>query len=162
MPGPTPSQTIGPFFGFAMPFAEDGHAVAPADPAAIRVEGSVVDGVGSPVPDALVEVWAEGQFARRRTDPEGAFDVVVRKPVGEDGAPRLEVFVFARGLLRHLWTRLYFPDEGSANAVDPLLDCVEERRRSTLIAAEDGGALRFDIRLQGDGETVFLQLPDSA
>jgi protocatechuate 3,4-dioxygenase alpha subunit len=162
MPGPTPSQTIGPFFGFALPFAEDRHAVAPSDPAAIRVQGTVVDGAGSPVPDALVELWAEGQFARRRTDPEGAFGVVVRKPVGRDCAPHLEVFVFARGLLRHLWTRLYFPDEVVANAADPLLDGVEERRRSTLIAAEDGGALRFDIRLQGDGETVFFELPDGA
>ena len=162
MCGPTPSQTIGPFFGFAMPFTDDAHAVAPSDPGAVRVDGVVVDGAGAPVPDALVELWADGQFARRRTDPEGAFNVVVRKPDGSAGTPHLEVFVFARGLLWHLWTRLYFPDEAPANAADALLGRVEEERRSTLIAVEEGGVLRFDIRLQGEGETVFFELPEGA
>ena len=71
-------------------------------------------------------------------------------------APHLNVTVFARGLLRHLVTRMYFPDEPAANSADPVLKVVEPKRRSTLVAREDGGVLRFDIHLQGERETVFF------
>jgi protocatechuate 3,4-dioxygenase alpha subunit len=76
----------------------------------------------------------------------------------EDEAPHLNVTVFARGLLRHLATRMYFPDEDAANASDRVLNEVDPNRRGTLIAQSDGGVLRFDIRLQGESETVFFQL----
>jgi protocatechuate 3,4-dioxygenase alpha subunit len=157
---PTPSQTAGPFFGFAMPFAGD-HLAVPADaPGAVRVEGQLLDGAGEPVPDGLLEAWQGDQFARSGTDPEGLFHFVVRKPApGPDGqAPHLEVTVFARGLLRHLPTRMYFPDEGEANAADPTLQRVPEERRHTLVARDDAGVLRFDVRLQGEDETVFFAL----
>ncbi len=157
MPAPTPSQTVGPFFGFALPFEND------ADPAgeagdAIRVEGQVLDGAGEPVPDALVEASQGEQFARCRTDWEGAFHFSVRKPAGSDGAPYFEIMVFARGLLRHLYTRMYFPDEQDANRADRVLQLVDEARRHTLIASQDADIVRFDIRLQGESETVFFAL----
>lgn len=157
---PTPSQTVGPFFGFALPFDGDHQAVDATAPDAVRIEGQLIDGAGAPVPDGLLEAWHGDQFARSGTDPEGTFRFVVRRPSqGPDGqAPHLELTVFARGLLRHLQTRIYFPDEEAANAADPVLRAVPDERRHTLIARDDHGVLHFDIRLQGDEETVFFAL----
>jgi protocatechuate 3,4-dioxygenase alpha subunit len=113
------------------------------------------------VPDAVVEVWQPGdggtRWGRCGTDADGGFEFVTEKPKTPDGgAPALDVTVFARGLLRQLVTRIYFPDEADANDADPVLSALDPHERQTLIAREDGGALRFDIRLQGDGETVFF------
>lgn len=158
---PTPSQTVGPFFGFALPFPGDTDATTVGG-AGVRIEGQVIDGEGEPVAEAILEAWQGDQFARCRTDPEGAFHFLVRKPfstAGEDGrkhAPHLELTVFARGLLRHLATRIYFPDETPANDADPVLRLVEPDRRATLIARAEGDVLHFDVRLQGAGETVFF------
>jgi protocatechuate 3,4-dioxygenase alpha subunit len=157
MTAPTPSQTVGPFFGFALPFENDADAAGEAGDA-VRVEGQVLDGAGEPVPDALVEASQGEQFARCRTDGEGAFHFMLRKPVVSDGAPFFEIMVFARGLLRHLYTRMYFPDEENANRADRVLQLVDESRRHTLIAHQDADIVRFDIRLQGEGETVFFAL----
>jgi protocatechuate 3,4-dioxygenase alpha subunit len=155
----TPSQTVGPFFGFALPFAGGADAVPPGSAGAVRVEGQVFDGAGDLVPDALLEVWQDEQFARCRTDAEGAFHFTVRKPVTASGqAPFLNVMVLARGLLRQLVTRMYFPGEEGANRVDPVLLNVDADRRETLIARPGGAALRFDVRLQGEDETVFFAL----
>lgn len=147
---PTPSQTVGPFFGFAMPFEGDAHAVAPGSDGAVRIEGQVFDGAREPVPDAVLEVSDGQQFARCGTDAEGAFHFTVRK------TPYLDVLVLARGLLRHLATRMYFPDTDLSD--DPLMRLVEPERRHTLVASATKGGLRFDIRLQGEEETVFIQL----
>jgi len=156
---PTPSQTVGPFFGFALPFEDDANAVAAHAANAVRVEGQVLDGAEEPVPDALLEVWNGEQFARCRTDTEGAFHFTLSKPeAAASAAPFLNVTVFARGLLRHLCTRIYFPDERAANEADPVLARVEPRRRHTLVARQDAGALHFDVHLQGDDETVFFAL----
>ena len=158
MTAPTPSQTVGPFFGFALPFEYDA-VVADGDGGdEVRVEGQVLDGAGEPVPDALVEASEGQQFARCRTDGEGAFHLTLRKPVASDGAPCFEITVFARGLLRHLTTRLYLPDEEDANRADRVLQLVDESRRHTLLGQADGDVVRFDIRLQGEGETVFFAL----
>ena len=156
---PTPSQTVGPFFGIGLPFPGDSEAVS-RSAGAIRIEGQLLDGKGEPVSDGLIEVWSAQQFARCRTDSEGAFHFTVTKPghEGEEDAPHLNVTVFARGLLRHLATRMYFPDEGAANAKDRVLGRIDPDRRETLIAQSDGSVLRFDIRLQGELETVFFQL----
>jgi protocatechuate 3,4-dioxygenase alpha subunit len=150
---------VGPFFGFALPFEKDSEAVDPAAPDAVRIEGQVLDGVGGLVADAMLEVSNGHQFARCRTDPEGAFHFTVRRPaaIGRN-APHLTVTVFARGLLRQLVTRMYFPDEQDANRLDPVLGLVDALHRHTLIARRDGGALNFDIHLQGDNETVFFAL----
>ena len=139
---PTPSQTVGPFFGFALPFEGDAEAGGGE-----RIEGRVLDGAGEPVPDALLELSQGDQFARCRTDPEGAFHFVLRRP--PEGF--VNVAIFARGLLRHLDTRIYFPD--AAGAVPPE---VETARRPTLVARRDGSVLHHDIHLQGDRETVFF------
>jgi len=153
---PTPSQTVGPFFGYALPF-EDGHHAA-RDQTALRIEGQLLDGAGDPVPDGLVEMWGGQQFARCRTDAEGVFHFTVMKPAAGVEAPHLEVTIFARGLLRHLATRMYFPDEETANASDRSLNLIDPARRRTLIAHSEGQVLRFDIRLQGESETVFFAL----
>ncbi|GAA0556655.1 protocatechuate 3,4-dioxygenase subunit alpha [Actinomadura livida] len=177
-PGPTPSQTVGPFFGYALPY-ETGPRVVPGwRPDAIDVRGRVLDGAGEPVPDALLEIWQADEsgriprrpggivrdghdfsgFGRCGTDADGAFWFTTVKPgaVG-DGAPCIAVLVFARGLLKPVFTRLYFPEDETAHAADPLLGAVPAERRATLIAAREGERrYRFDIRLQGDRETVFL------
>lgn len=182
---PTPSQTVGPFFSFALLDAIGPELVPPDAPGAIRIVGAVLDGAGEPVPDAMVEIWqanAAGRYAhsgdsrveleldegftgfgRSGTEDGGRFAFSTVKPgvvPGVDGtpqAPHIDVSVFARGLLKRLVTRIYFPDESDANAGDPLLSSIEDPdERATLIAVPDGDALRFDIRLQGERQTVFL------
>lgn len=185
---PTPSQTIGPFFHYALPYEGGERLVEPGDPDALRVVGTVVDGAGEPVTDALVEIWQANRagryhhpedrrddlpleegftgFGRCPTDAEGRFEFLTVKPgpvPGPDGeapqAPHIAVTVFARGLLRRVVTRIYFPDEEEANAADPLLSSIEDAgERSSLIAEQLDGGLHFDIRLQGDAQTVFLDV----
>ena len=117
-------------------------------PDGIRIEGQVLDGANEPVPDALLEVSQEDQFGRCRTDEEGAFHFLVRKPA----AGYLDVTLFARGLLRQLNTRIYFPGE-----TDAVLSSIDPKRSHTLVARRDGDVLRFDVRLQGTDETVFFE-----
>ena len=143
-------------------FEDSENAVDPDSPGALRLEGRVFDGNGAlAYPDCLLEVWQGELFARARTDEEGRFGLVVRKPAAlsaPDGtrlAPHLNVSVFARGLLKQAQTRMYFPDE-EANASDPVLQLVPEEDRDTLVAREEDGVLRFDIHLQGEQETVFF------
>jgi protocatechuate 3,4-dioxygenase, alpha subunit len=168
MPGTqSPSQTIGPMYGYSLYSPGMDRSVDPADPAACHLHGVILDGDGEPIayPDAMVEVWQGEQFTRGRTDPFGVWHVWVRKPGSglqlPDGtrlAPYLHVTVWARGLLKQAQTRLYFPEEAEANAHDPILARVPPGRRDTLIAArEEDGSLRFDIRLQRDRETVFFE-----
>ena len=107
----------------------------------------------------LIELWdpAGRRWGRSGTDAEGRFSFVVTKPDALPGqAPRFDVFVFARGLLRHQLTRVHFPDEDAANAADPVLAALDEGSRTTLVAEREDGALRFDIRMQGERETVFF------
>jgi protocatechuate 3,4-dioxygenase alpha subunit len=175
----TPSQTVGPFYGFALPFDGGPQVAAPWHADAIRLHGTVSDGAGEAVPDALLEVWgadAHGVpivrtgslqrdgytvtgFGRAPTDRSGSYSFTTVKPgpARTGAAPYLLVTVFARGLLHHLFTRAYFGDEPERNSADPFLDGVDEARRATLVAVPDAErSYRFDIRLQGDGETVFL------
>ncbi|MEU2537542.1 protocatechuate 3,4-dioxygenase subunit alpha [Streptomyces iakyrus] len=186
---PTPSHTVGPFYGHALPF-RGGEDIAPlGHPDTVTVHGYVTDGEGGPLPDALIELWgpdpdgnlptadgsmrrdpASGGFLGRngveftgwgriQTDANGHWYARTLRP-GARGrnAPYLSVCVFARGLLVHLYTRIYLPGDAAVLAADPLLSGLEEARRDTLIAAEEGdGTYRFDIRLQGEGETVFLE-----
>ncbi len=161
--GVTPSQTIGPFFGFALPFRQGPQLVPEGASGAMRLEGQVIDGGGAPVPDALIEIWQGELFGRCRSDAEGAFHFTLVKPkppkLPAAQAPHFNVLVFTRGLLRHLVTRMYFPDEKAANARDPVLKQIpDSSRRATLVAQAEAGKLRFDIRLQGRGETVFFDL----
>jgi len=180
MLSPTPSQTVGPFFHYALLDEDLSNLVAPDHPSAIRIEGTVYDGAGEVVPDAMLEVWqadADGRYAysedgfsgfgRFGTDDEGRYEFVTIKPgavLGSDGqpfqAPHIWVSVFARGLLKRLATRVYFPDEEKANASDPVLASVGgPDLRSTLVArAMDGGLLRFDIHMQGDRQTAFFDV----
>jgi protocatechuate 3,4-dioxygenase, alpha subunit len=164
--GRTPSQTVGPFFELGLLRSRQNEPVSRATPGATRITGHVLDGAGEPVPDAVVESWQadasgsyeHGIFARCGTDADGRYELVTVKP-GAVGlqAPHIELAVFARGLLRQVVTRIYFPDEQAANARDPVLASLEsDDQRATLVAVAEDGALRFDVRLQGDGQTVFF------
>ena len=180
---PTPGQTIGPFFGYALPFDRDNELVPPGSAGAIRLHGTVTDGAGAPVPDALLEIWQAGAdgavastpgslrrdgwtftgWGRAGTDPEGNYSFTTVEPVAKepDSAPFFAVTIFARGLLNRLFTRAYVPD-GRLGA-DRLLSSLPAERRDTLVAVRDEHGLRFDIRLQegtdGVAETVFLRYP---
>jgi len=166
---PTPSQTVGPFFSLGLCARPAGDLVASDHPGAVTVAGRVLDGAGAPVPDAMVEIWQADErgayvegfgWGRCGTDAEGrwSFRTVKPGPVG-DRAPHLAVLVFARGLLKPVLTRMYFPDEAAANAADPVLAAIPDARaRETLVAEADGAALRFDVRLQGEKQTTFFAL----
>jgi protocatechuate 3,4-dioxygenase alpha subunit len=166
--GRTPSQTVGPFFSFALLGTIGNELVPPGTPGAIRIEGTVTDGNGEPVPDAMVELWQAGDekgfngLGRSGTEEGGRFTFttmkpgVVRSADGAPQAPHVDVAVFARGLLKQLVTRIYFPDEVEANAADPFLTSLDPADAATLVAVPDGDGFRFDIRLQGDRQTVFL------
>jgi len=180
----TPSQTVGPYYSIGLTW-EDGAFVVPEGTAgAFWIRGSVLDGEGELVPDALVESWQadpEGRyhhpddprgaeasdfrgFARAPTIPDGWFAIHTVKPgpvPGPNGttqAPHLEVSVFARGLLNRVVTRIYFADEPDLNANDPVLQSVPEERRGTLLAHPSEDGYRFDVHLQGEGETVFFAI----
>ncbi|WP_328460696.1 protocatechuate 3,4-dioxygenase subunit alpha [Streptomyces sp. NBC_00448] len=178
---PTPSQTVGPFYGYALPFAKGGDIAPTGHPDTLTVHGRVHDGAGQPVPDALLEIWqpapdgsrtgapgslrrdpVDGRvigrdgvvftgFGRVTTDADGRYAIRTLPP---GGVPYLALIVFARGLLHHLHTRVYLPGRTDVEA-DPLLAALSPARRATLLATPDEGAapgvLRFDIRLQSDG-----------
>jgi protocatechuate 3,4-dioxygenase, alpha subunit len=141
----TPSQTIGPFFHFSL--CE--RSANELGGGGTRLVGRILDGAGEPVDDALVELChPEVGFGRCATDAAGHFEFVVAQPA--DG--HFEVMVFARGLLKQVVTRVYFP-----GADDAFLSSLDERDRRTLVAEEEGdGTLWFDIHLQGERETVFF------
>lgn len=188
MRGPTPSQTVGPFFSMIMARPGENLLVPDGVPGRIRIEGAVFDGAGARIEDALIEIWhpdGEGRyrhpddldpaasadgfsgFGRASTDSEtGAywFETVkpgrVADPEGELQAPHISVVVQARGMLNPCFTRLYFSEEIEANDQDLVLGMVPEGRRRTLIAqlidGSDPTCYRFNIRFQGNDETVFL------
>jgi protocatechuate 3,4-dioxygenase alpha subunit len=170
-PVPTAGQTVGPFFGYALPFPDDQHLVPPGSPGSVRLHGFVRDGDGQPVPDALVELWqtdADGNvvqqpgslrrdghtftgWGRASTDRTGHYTFTTVVP----GAPFFALTVLARGLMNRLFTRAYLPEA----ADDPFLGTVDADRRSTLLATRDETGYMFDVQLQGEGETVFLAFP---
>lgn len=174
---PTPGQTVGPFFGYALPYAGGSELVPPGHADAIRLHGRVLDGAGDPVPDALIEIWQADPagvvsreagslhrdgftftgWGRAATDNAGhySFSTLLPGATTPGRAPYFAVTVFARGLLNRLFTRAYLP--GPDPDGDPLLAAVDPARRSTLVASLDERGLVFDIRLQGEGETVFLE-----
>ncbi len=188
-PGPTPSQTVGPYFAIGLTRDRPGYpdAVAPYHADAITISGTLLDGNGEAIPDGVIEIWGadpngrfnhpddprgaavfEGfsGFARCGTDVNGHWSVRTLKPgalpaAEGDGqqAPHIVVTVHARGILHQLTTRLYFPEEAQANAADPVLQSLPDDARATLVAEliEDG-SYRFDVVVQGDGETAFFQL----
>ena len=165
MAGLTPSQTIGPFFHVALrDAAEEAEHLPDAIPTRIVIEGRVLDGSGSAVPDALIEVSQAQAFARAATDPDGRFVIETLKPepvagtAGRLQAPHLLVSVFARGILTRLATRMYFGDEPGGEE-DPILQLVPAERRRTLVARRIGpNRYLFDVALQGTDETVFFEV----
>ena len=179
---PTPGQTIGPFYGYALPFAKDNELASQARPGAVRLHGVVTDGNGTVIPDALLEIWQADEagnvvsqtgslvrdgytftgWGRTAVDNVGHYTFTTLNPgATEPGkAPFIMLTVFARGLLNRLFTRIYLPEDTQALANDPLLASLPEDRRRTLVATrESDGSLRFDVSLQGEHETVFLSYP---
>ena len=131
------------------------------DPGAITVTGQLLDGEDQPIGDGMIEAWdaAGRRWGRSGTDAQGRFSFVIAKPAPQGlEAPCLDVYVFARGLLKHQLTRMYFPDEADANAADPVLSLLPEADRALLVAEQEDGAVRFDIRMQGERQTVFFTL----
>jgi protocatechuate 3,4-dioxygenase alpha subunit len=181
---PTPGQTVGPFYGYALPYEKDRELLAPGSPGSIRLQGTVYDGAGHPIPDAILEIWqpdSDGKvvhrtgslvrdgytftgFGRSAVGNTGVYTFTTVNPGSTEpvpgkpaAAPFISVAVFARGLMNRLFTRVYLPENEEALAADPLLSSLDPERRSTLIARRDAdGGLTWDIRLQGEGETVFL------
>jgi protocatechuate 3,4-dioxygenase alpha subunit len=182
----TASQTVGPFFQIGLSPHYRTELAGPAVPGErVEVEGTILDGDGNPVPDAVLETWQANQrgeyssggdfrnapaqgrfhgFGRIPTDENGHFRFTTIKPGpvpgpgGRAQAPHLTISVFMRGLLLRLVTRMYFPGE-EANERDPILSLVHPARRETLIARHDEGSptlLHLDLHLQGDQETVFF------
>jgi protocatechuate 3,4-dioxygenase alpha subunit len=187
----TSSQTVGPFFAPAL-LRKDAARNVLTQPETIgeriRIEGRVLDGDGLPVPDAMVEIWqanASGRYNHSADQGMAQLDPTFlgygRSGTGEDGsywfetikpgrvpfyddqfqAPHICATIFSRGLLNHLATRLYFEDE-QANAEDPILLCIPDERRTTLLARRENRegvvVYRFDIIIQGEGETAFFNL----
>jgi protocatechuate 3,4-dioxygenase, alpha subunit len=174
----TPGQTIGPFFHGALPYPGGGDLVPPGSPGAIRLHGHVYDGAGEPVPDAMLEIgqagpdgrpvrapgslrrdgWTFTGWGRAETDATGhySFSTLIPGPAEPGGAAFFAVTVFARGLTNRLFTRAYLPDPPPD---DPFLAGLAPERRATLVATPDHHGLVFDVRLQGDRETVFLRFP---
>jgi protocatechuate 3,4-dioxygenase alpha subunit len=161
---------VGPYLSIGLTW-DDGADVVPAGtPGAITLDGRLLDGVGEPVPDGLIETWQadpEGGrgFGRSLTGPDGGWRISTLPPGpvpaadGTPQAPHLDVSVFARGMLDRVVTRIYLPGDDAALAADPVLSAVPGDRRDTLVARDEGeGRYRFDIRLQGDRETVFFDL----
>jgi protocatechuate 3,4-dioxygenase, alpha subunit len=187
--GITPSQTVGPFFAYALTpelhgfetLAGNMLRTPDAEGAPIRIEGRVFDGAGAAIPDALVEIWqadGAGHYAQnlpggsnrqfcgfgRCETKLGNFSFETVKPGTVPGpsdtrqAPHINIGLFARGLLRRLFTRLYFEGE-PLNENDTLLSLVAQDRRDTLIAKRaPSGTYVFDIHLQGEKETVFFEV----
>lgn len=174
---PTPGQTVGPFFHYALPYDGDRDLVAPGTADAVLLHGSVYDGEGRGLQDALVEIWQADPsgrvvqrtgslrrdgavftgFGRSSTDRTGRFWFTTLLPGPVDGGlPFFAVTVFARGLLNRLFTRAYLPLDGAEP--DALIRSAGDRG-GTLVCERDDDGLRFDIHLQGEGETVFLAYP---
>lgn len=183
----TPSQTVGPYLSIGLTWDDGAFAASEGTPGGFWIRGRVTDGNGDVVPDGLVETWQadpEGRFdhpddprgavapsitgfrgfGRSATDKNGEWGVYTLKPgrlPDVDGAwqaPHIDVSVFARGMLNRVVTRIYFADEEAANASDPVLRSVPAGARDTLVAIPADDGYRFDIRLQGAGETAFFAL----
>ena len=178
---PSSSQTVGPYFRIGLEYLVGHHAVNASALEVIEIRGKVLDRDGAPVSDAMLEFWGADSFSanadalptssshpagfhRVATDLDGSFSLLLNKPGatpicdGHQQAPHLLVLVFARGLLRHLITRVYF-DQEPANALDPVLLEVPIERRHTLIARSDADnprVFQWNVLLQGDNETAFF------
>lgn len=176
---PTPGQTVGPFYGYALPFEKDNELLAPGSPGTIRLQGTVYDGAGETVPDAILEIWqpdADGKIVQQTGSlvRDGytftgwgrcavgysgvyTFTTVNPGPTAPGAAAFISVALFARGLTNRLFTRIYLPENEEALARDALLSSLEPERRKTLIARRDPDrGLTWDVHLQGEDETVFL------
>lgn len=181
-PVPFPGQTIGPFFHYALRYRGDRELVPPGAPGSVLLHGYVYDGAGVGIPDALLEIRqadpsgavpvVEGSlrragspftgWGRSTTDRTGRywFSTLEPGPTRPAAAAFFAVSFFARGLLDRLFTRIYLPGDDTALAGDPLLASLPAGERARMVATrEPGGALRFDLRVQGGAETVFLSYP---
>jgi protocatechuate 3,4-dioxygenase, alpha subunit len=160
----TPAQTVGPFFAIELPYGDGPFVVPERTEGAVWLHGRLLDGAGEPIPDGMIESWqadppgpAFRGFGRCGTDEEGRWTILTLKPGPVSGAaPHVDLAVFARGLLNHVVTRLYFGDEAEANAADPVLSGLDEAARATLVATPTIDGYELDIHMQGPHETTFF------
>ncbi|MDR7330081.1 protocatechuate 3,4-dioxygenase subunit alpha [Corynebacterium guangdongense] len=184
-PGITPSQTVGPYVHIGLTLEDSDKIADPAEEGAVEVAVQVIDGDGTPIADAMVEIWQarpDGTFnapndprtgaaatvegfrglGRAMADETGTARFTTLLPGAFDGqAPHLNLSVFARGMLERLYTRLYFPEELEANAADPVLASVGESRRHLLVAEQTDAGYRLTVNVQHEdpaSETPFFQL----
>jgi protocatechuate 3,4-dioxygenase, alpha subunit len=151
----TASQTVGPFFSIGLSgLCRQTSTPESALSSAITIAGKLLDGDQKPIPDAVFEFWARGQFARTATNDDGSFAVNLRRPAD---AHHFEVLIFMRGLLRPVLTRVYFR-EAKALGSDECFMQIPQERRATLIAQQGkaGGHFAWDVHMQGENETVFF------
>lgn len=176
---PTPGHTVGPFFGYALPYDDGPGLVPPHVTESVQLHGAVYDGAGAPVPDAVLEIWQPGPdgrvpsvpgslhrdgrsftgFGRCATRDDGSygFTTLVPGEAPDGAAPFIAVVLFARGLMNKLHTRMYLPQYAALNDASPFLVGLTAGERASVTATQEpDGSLRYDIRLQGEGETVFL------
>jgi protocatechuate 3,4-dioxygenase alpha subunit len=192
----TPSQTVGPYFAYSLTAEQYGYdfnsivngSLADENTEGVRIYivGRVLDGIGNPINDAMIELWQADPKGQYRLSPinhpndgftgfgrfgtgvnaEHRFTFMTLKPasIGEEQAPHINIILFMRGSLHNLYTRLYFSDEAKANEKDALLNSIPAERRNTLIAErfEKNGQIfyNFDMRMQGEGETVFFEVKE--
>lgn len=184
--GITPSQTVGPYFAIGLTWDDGAEVVPEGTDGGFWIRGTVSDGAGDPIPDAMIEFWQadpQGRFdhpddprgavewgefrglGRSGTDDDGRYGIYTVKPGplpaprGGTEAPHIDVTVMARGMLARLVTRIYFPEEEAANAADPVLSSLPATAASeTLIATKSDDGYTFDVHLQGEGETVFFDI----
>jgi len=146
----TPSQTVGPYYAIGL-CSDDQSDRNVLDENGVELKGMLFDGQSEPIVDGMIEVWdaAAGRWGRSGTHPDGFFSFRVRPDAGH-----LEAYVFARGLLKHQLTRIYLREDPE----DEVLAALDPDDRATLLVREgEDGGLRFDIRMQGDGATVFFE-----
>lgn len=176
---PTPGQTVGPFYGYALPYQGGPELIRASDPRAMRLYGTVYDAEGTPVPDALLEIWQADDtgevpqvtgslnrdgytftgFGRAPVNNAGEYQFITLNPgpTHQDKAPFILMTIFARGLLDRLFTRIYLPEHRKTVEADAGMTSLPVQDRDRLFAErDDDGGIRFDVRLAGDHQTVFF------
>lgn len=180
----TPGQTVGPFFGYALPYEGDNELVSFGSTRSMRLHGTVYDGAGATIPDAILEIWQPDEtgaimqepgsirrdgftftgFGRGAVDDAGHYNFSTVNPgTTTEGKPAfISLVVFARGLMNRLFTRIYLPEDTEALANDTFLQSLDPEDRARLIAEREAdGSLRFDVHLQGEDQTPFLLFPNN-
>lgn len=155
---PTASQTVGPFFSIGLEhLCQNASAGADSPKSKITIHGTIFDAEHSPIPDAVLEFWGMSTFVRVATSDNGTFSVSIAAPVESSSSAHLDVLIFMRGLLKPVYTRVYFGSPGAVTN-DPVLKLIPSDRIATLFANPGARQTQFgwNVIMQGKNETVFF------